>query len=163
MIVSSTLQGLRQHSEEWITLPQAGGCTVLLQIQAMHYELYELYNLVQYLFSFFKVREKKCYSKLFLEAYETIYDATHFKFDNIPNILRRFNNDKLKRYKDEKKTNSAVLSNQYLYHTTINIYITILNAILHGNYIFLTSDNIGQSGKYFCRNTNLTPVLTQNG
>ena len=69
----------------------------------------ELYDLSQYLFAFFKTREKKCCSKLFLEAYET----THFKFNNIQSILGRFNNcfyksfandlnDKLKHIKDEK-------------------------------------------------------------
>ena len=74
----------------------------------------ELYDLSQYFFAFFKTREKKCCSKLFLEAYETIYEVTHFKSDNIQSILRRFNNcfyksfandlnDKLKRFKDEKK------------------------------------------------------------
>ena len=74
----------------------------------------ELYDLSQYLFAFFKTRETKFYSKLFLEAYETIYEVTHFKFDNIQSISRRFNNcfyksfandlnDKLKRLKDEKK------------------------------------------------------------
>ena len=45
----------------------------------------ELYEMSQYLVAFFQTREKKCCSKLFLEAYETI----QFKFDN---ILRRFNN-----------------------------------------------------------------------
>ena len=74
----------------------------------------ELYDLSQYFFAFFKTREKKCCSKLFLETYETIYEVTHFKFDNIQSILRRFNNcfyksfandlnDKLKCFKDENK------------------------------------------------------------
>ena len=74
----------------------------------------ELHDLSQYLFAFFKTREKKCCSKLFLDAYQMIYDATNFAFDNISSILRRFNNcffkafanninDKLKRFKDDKK------------------------------------------------------------
>ena len=74
----------------------------------------ELYDLSQYLFAFFKTLEKKCCCKLFLEAYETIYEAIQFNFDDILSILRRFNNcffkafsrdlnDKLKRAKDEKK------------------------------------------------------------
>ena len=76
----------------------------------------ELYDLSQYLFAFFKTREKKCCSKLFLDAYQMIYDTTNFEFDNISSILRRFNkcffkafanniNDKLKRFKDDKKVN----------------------------------------------------------
>ena len=76
----------------------------------------ELDELSQYLFTFFKTRENKCCSKLFLEASETIiiHEAIQFKFENIISILRRFGNcffkafscdlnDKLKRTKDEKK------------------------------------------------------------
>ena len=81
----------------------------------------ELYNLSQYLFAFFKTREKKCCPKLFLDAYQMIYDTTNFEFDNISSILRRFNdsffkeafanniNDKLKRFKDDKRLSNAVL------------------------------------------------------
>ena len=79
----------------------------------------ELYDLSQYLFSFFKCRETKCCSKSFLEGYKMIYDTSVSKFDNILSILRRFIlrrfnncffkafasdvNDKLKRSKNENK------------------------------------------------------------
>ena len=52
----------------------------------------DLYDLSQYLFAFFKTREKKCCSKLFLDAYQMIYDKTNIEFDNISSILSRFNN-----------------------------------------------------------------------
>ena len=79
----------------------------------------ELYEFSQYLFAFFKTREKKCCSKLFLEAIQ-------FKFDNILSILRRFNNcffkafscdlhDKLKPTKDMKKIKQLHMNSCQLY------------------------------------------------
>ena len=83
----------------------------------------ELYDLSQYLFSFFKTREKKCCSKLYLDAYQTIYDTTGVEFENISSILRRFNNcffkafakdinDQEKRSKDDKKVKQRRLSSR---------------------------------------------------
>ena len=82
------------------------------------YQPAELYELSQYLFAFFKTPEKKRFSKLFLEAYETIYETIQFKFDNILSKLKRFNNcyftafscdlnDKLKRTKDGEKNKAG--------------------------------------------------------
>ena len=83
----------------------------------------ELYDLSQYSFAFFKTRVKKCCSKLFLDAYQMIYDTTNFEFDNISSRLRRFNNcvfkafanninDKLKRFKDDKKVKQRRISSR---------------------------------------------------
>ena len=83
----------------------------------------ELYDLSQYLFSFFKTREKKCCSKLYLDAYQMIYDTTGVEFENISSILRRFNNcffkafakdinDQEKRSKDDKKVKQRRLSSR---------------------------------------------------
>ena len=83
----------------------------------------ELYDLSQYLYSFFKTHEKKCCSKLFLDAYQMIYERTDVEFENISSILRRFNNcffkafakdinDQQKRFKDSKKVKERRLSSR---------------------------------------------------
>ena len=83
----------------------------------------ELYDLSQYLFAFFKTREKKCCSKLFLDTYQMIYDTTNFESDNTSSMLRRFNycffkafanniNDELKRFKDDQKVKQRRVSSR---------------------------------------------------
>lgn len=52
----------------------------------------ELFDLSQYLYAFFKTREKKCCPQVFLDAYQLIYESSGFEFPNVHTKLRRFNN-----------------------------------------------------------------------
>ena len=124
--LSSLEKSTLYHISDYVAFKE--GCSVDIQvIQADDSEIVnkvsrcrlghppsELYDLSQYLFAFFKTREKKCCYKLFLDAYQMIYDTTNFEFDNISSILRRFNNcffkafanninDEVKGFKDDKK------------------------------------------------------------
>ena len=49
-----------------------------------------------YYYAFFKSRETKCCTKIFLEAFEYIHDYTGYAFPNIGRINRRFCNCFLK-------------------------------------------------------------------
>lgn len=52
----------------------------------------ELFDLSQYLYAFFKTREKKCCPQVFLDAYKVIYEFSALDIQNIDSKLRRFNN-----------------------------------------------------------------------
>ena len=52
----------------------------------------DLYDFSQYIYAFFKTREKKCCPQIFLDAYQIIYESTAFEFENVLAICRRFNN-----------------------------------------------------------------------
>ena len=43
----------------------------------------ELFDLSQYLYAFFKTREKKCCPQVFLDAYQLIYESSGFEIPNI--------------------------------------------------------------------------------
>lgn len=58
----------------------------------------ELYDLSLYIYSFFKARSNKCCTKIFLQAYEFIYESTGYSLPNISSILKRFNNCFFKAY-----------------------------------------------------------------
>ena len=85
----------------------------------IHLQNYKEY---EYLFAFFKSRNKKSWSKFLLEAYKSIYETTPYKFINIQSILRRFNNsffktftcDKLKQSRVKKKIKKRCMSRRYI-------------------------------------------------
>ena len=52
----------------------------------------DLYDFSQYIYAFFKAREKKWCPQVFLDAYQIIYESTAFKLQNVPSLCRRFNN-----------------------------------------------------------------------
>ena len=52
----------------------------------------ELFGLSLYYYSFFKARNKKCCDKIFIQAYQLIYEATDYEFQNIHKINKRFSN-----------------------------------------------------------------------
>ena len=52
----------------------------------------ELFDLSQYLYAFFKTREKKCCPQVFLDAYKMIYEFSGLEIQNVDTKLRRFNN-----------------------------------------------------------------------
>ena len=51
-----------------------------------------LYDFSQYCYSFFKARERKCCTKVFLKAFSMIHDYTNYSFDNVDSIVRRMCN-----------------------------------------------------------------------
>ena len=73
----------------------------------------DLYDLSQYLYSFFKLRKNKCCTKIYLEAFQEIYRFTTCDYSNVNSICRRFvncffkaftkkENDKIRAAKDKK-------------------------------------------------------------
>ena len=51
-----------------------------------------LYDLALYFYSFFKLRSKKCCTKIFLQAFKEIYLSSGVELENIDSIIRRFVN-----------------------------------------------------------------------
>ena len=68
----------------------------------------ELYDLSQYLLSFFKTCERKCCTKLFLKAFNMIYAMTEYNFPNIESIIRRYINCFFKAYVNKENEKIAV-------------------------------------------------------
>lgn len=58
----------------------------------------DLYDLSLYLYSFFKMRKRKCCIKIFLQGFQYIHDCSGWKFPNIDKILKRFINCFFKGY-----------------------------------------------------------------
>ena len=52
----------------------------------------DLYDLSQYLYSFFKIRKPKCCSKIIFQAFQYIYESSGYEFPNVESILKRFIN-----------------------------------------------------------------------
>ena len=52
----------------------------------------ELYDLALYMYTFFKNRKQKCCSKVFIQAFNEIYEAYGYHIDHIDRIIRRFCN-----------------------------------------------------------------------
>ena len=82
---------------------------------------YHLYDLSLYYFAFFKARKVKCCTKIFLEAFNLIYDSTGYKFDGISRINRRLINFFFKamakkstvevgRQKDQRQTKKRLIA-----------------------------------------------------
>ena len=51
-----------------------------------------LYDFSQYCYSFFKAREIKCCTKVFMKAFSMIHDYTNYSFDIVDSIVRRMCN-----------------------------------------------------------------------
>ena len=56
----------------------------------------DVYDLSQYLYSFFKIRKPKCCSKIVFQAFQYIYESSGYEFPNVESILKRFINFPLK-------------------------------------------------------------------
>ena len=52
----------------------------------------ELYDLGLYMFAFFKNRNQKCCSKVFLQSFKEIYELSGHQFTDIDSIIKRFSN-----------------------------------------------------------------------
>ena len=62
----------------------------------------DLYDLSQYLYSFFTIRKPKCCSKIIFQSFQYIYESSGYEFPNVVSILKRFINCFFKGYaKDE--------------------------------------------------------------
>ena len=72
----------------------------------------ELYDLSLYVYCFFKARSNKCCTKIFLEAYEFIYESTGYSLLNINSILRRFNNCFFKAYASSETSKITVVKDK---------------------------------------------------
>ena len=68
----------------------------------------DLYDLSQYLLSFFKNRERKCCTDLFMKSFFTIYNMTDYDFPNIKGILRRYVNCFFKAYANKETEKIAL-------------------------------------------------------
>ena len=79
---------------------------------------------VMYCYALFKVKceRKNCCNKIFLQAYQLIYESTDYTFENIDSIIRRFSNsffkafvkkasDYFKKEKDKKQLKKRKLNN----------------------------------------------------
>ena len=75
---------------------EASEFTELVSRGKLKHPPHDLFDLSKYIYSFFKSIEKKCCAKIFLEAYQYIYDSTGYEFENIEKIMVRFNNCFLK-------------------------------------------------------------------
>ena len=62
------------------------------QPTGLKYPPEELYDLSKYLYSFFKKREPKCCTKIFLQGFHLIYESSGCNFVKYEKILRRFLN-----------------------------------------------------------------------
>ena len=84
----------------------------------------DLYDYSLYCYAFFKVKceRKNCCNKIFLQAYQLIYESTDYTFENIDSIIRRFSNsffkafvkkesDYFKKEKDKKQLKKRKLNN----------------------------------------------------
>ena len=84
---------------------------------------HDLYDLSLYLYTFFKNRDVKCCTKIFLQAFNEIYHFTGCQFPNKIRILRRYTNcffksfvkkacDKMNVFKDKRATKRRRLAEQ---------------------------------------------------
>ena len=79
-------------------LPTESEFTTMLSRGKLKYPPHDLYDLSKYLYTFFKAREPKCCSKIFLQGFRHIYECTGCNYENSKGILRRFLNTFFKAY-----------------------------------------------------------------
>ena len=77
---------------------EASEFTELVSRGKLRHPPHALFDLSQYIYTFFKTRPNKCCTKIFLEAYRYIYESTGYEFKDIEKILVRFNNCFFKGY-----------------------------------------------------------------
>ena len=82
----------------------------------------DLHDLSKYLYSFFKARDPKCCTKIFLQGFRIIYQSSGCEFEKSDKILRRFVNcffkafakdqtDKMKKDKEDAQRKKRKLNN----------------------------------------------------
>ena len=60
----------------------------------------ELFDFSLHCYTFFKARseKKKCCDKIFLQAYNLIYESTDYEFENVGGIIKQFSNSFFKAF-----------------------------------------------------------------
>ena len=72
-----------EHSDE-------SELTELVSREKLKHPPIDLYDLSQYLYSFFKIRKPKCCSKIFFQAFQYIHESSGYEFPNVESILKQF-------------------------------------------------------------------------
>ena len=85
-------------SDGVVTLRYKSEFTELLSQGKLKHSSLELYDLALYLYSFFKNRQSKCCSRVFLQGFMYIYESSGCQFPNIERILKRLTNTFFKGY-----------------------------------------------------------------
>ena len=88
---------ITRQSDIPCTLPESGFTTQLSR-GGLSIPPYALYDLSMYLYTFFKMREDKCCTKIFFEVFHEIYSYAGCNFSNEASINRRFANCFFKSY-----------------------------------------------------------------
>ena len=109
-------EGITCSTENTSDLPESE-FTEKLSRGKLSFHLNDLYDLSKYMYSIFKLRKNKCCTKIYLEAFQEIYQFTTCDYSNANSICLRFvncffkaftkkENNKIKAAKD-KKANQA--------------------------------------------------------
>ena len=85
-------EGMGILSQQFHEVPTEGEFLELVSRGKLSHPPEDLYDLSLYYYAYFKSRNPKCCGKVFLEAYNEIYSATDYEFENIASINRRFLN-----------------------------------------------------------------------
>ena len=108
--------------DDVVSLPEESEFTTQLSRGKLKYPPINLYDLSQYYYAYFKSRNAKCCTKIFLEAFREIHSYTGYEFENIDSINRRFCNTFFKafvkkskdsvKFKDQRDTKRRRLSSK---------------------------------------------------
>ena len=109
-------------ANDTVSLPEEAEFTIKVSRGKLKLLPLNLYDLAQYYYAFFKARNVKCCTKIYLQAFSEIYKYSGYSFDNIEGINRRMCNtffkafvknstDNLK-YKDKLETKKRRLSSK---------------------------------------------------
>ena len=103
----SGYEGITCSTENTSDLPESE-FTEKLSRGKLSFPPNDLYDLSQYMYSFFKLRKKKGCTKIYLEAFQEIYQFTTCDYSNSNSICRRFVNCFL-RHSQRKRTTRSKL------------------------------------------------------
>ena len=85
-------EDLETASGNLADLPPGSEFTNMLSRGKLKHPSSDLYDLSKYLYSFFKTREPKCCTKIFLQGFRLIYQSSGCDYEQSEKILRRFVN-----------------------------------------------------------------------
>ena len=98
--------------DEGISLPQESEFTQNLSRGKLKLPPINLYDLSLYYYAFFKSRNRKCCTKIFLEAFKQIYSFTGYDFENVERINRRLCNSFFKAFVKKASDNVKAKDNR---------------------------------------------------
>ena len=116
-------EGLHDSSYDYDERLPESEFSKLLSRGKLSYTPAELYDLAQYLLSYFKMKAPKCCNTVFLQAFKLTYESTGYEFDDIDKIIHRFVNcffktfaknesEKLKAENDKRNIKKRLLSSR---------------------------------------------------